>query len=312
MSLHRVGPTAVLSALCLSFGCASAEEIPDEPVRPGAFGGTSGTGGSDAEGGTSSAGTGGASSSGGAGGTSASGGTGANGGSGGIASGGSGGIASGGTTGSGGTGGASTGGTGGSATGGSGGSATGGAGGTGGVVGTSAFFDDFESGTDGWVAVPADGWSIVSDGTNVYKQSTLDTLFRVSAAGVVDWTDQVVEAKIKVLGFQGSGSSYYAAVYGRFKDMDNHYYMSIDSYGKIKIRKKSFGNNTSITSEAPVVAALNTWYTFKLEITGSSLKAYVDGTPVLVATDPDVASGGIAVGTKNASAEFDDVRVSVP
>ena len=191
--------------------------------------------------------------------------------------------------------------------------ATGGAGGTGGVVGTSVFFDDFESGTDGWVAVPADGgWSVVSDDTNVYKQSTLDTLFRVSAAGDVGWTDQVVEARIKVLGFQGSGSSYYAAVYGRFKDMDNHYYMSIDSYGKIKIRKKSFGNNTSITSEAPVVAALNTWYTFKLEILGSSLKAYVDGTPVLVATDADVASGGVAVGTKNASAEFDDVRVSVP
>jgi hypothetical protein len=236
-------------------------------------------------------------------------GSGAVGGVGGVSTGGASGV--GGAAG-GGTGGGSTGGAAGSATGGTGGT-TGGAGGTGGGIGTSAFFDDFESGTaDQWVAVPADGWSIAADGSNVYKQSTLDSVWRVSAAGDIGWTDQVVEAKVKVLGFQGSSSAYLAAVYARFKDLNNHYYVSIDSYLAIQIRKKSAGNNISITSGAPTPAVLNTWYTIKLEVIGYSLKAYVDGTPVLVATDADIASGGVAVGTSNASAEFDDVRVTLP
>jgi pectate lyase len=152
----------------------------------------------------------------------------------------------------------------------------------------------------------------VADGSNVYKQGTLDTTFRVSAAGNVNWTDQVVEAKVKVLAFTGSSSSYLVGIYARFKDLDNHYYVALDSYGAVKIRKKTSGNNTSITSEAPTPYALNTWYTIKLEVIGSSLKAYVDGIPVLVATDTEIAAGGIALGTKNATAEFDDVRVTGP
>jgi hypothetical protein len=54
------------------------------------------------------------------------------------------------------------------------------------------------------------------------------------------------------------------------------------------------------------------WHTLKLEVKGSSLSAYLDGTPQATFTDTTIAAGGIAVITANATAEFDDVRVTLP
>jgi len=177
------------------------------------------------------------------------------------------------------------------------------------------FSDDFEGQASGWVSAPADGWSIVSDDTKVYKQGTLDTVFRVSSAGNVAWTDQIVEARVKVLAFSGQSTSYLAAIYARFKDLDNHYFLAVQSDGNIKIKKSSGGSNSSISSpigSAPPKLSTNTWYKLKLEVVGTALKAYLDGNPVLSATDADIANGGIALGTKNATAEFDDVKVTAP
>jgi pectate lyase len=153
---------------------------------------------------------------------------------------------------------------------------------------------------------------VVSDGTKVYQQATLDTEFRVSSAGDAGWTDQIVEAKVKVLAFTGSSTSYLAGVFARFKDLDNHYYVALQSNGELKIKKKSAGNNTSISSSATATISPNTWYAIKLAVIGSTLTAYLDGVQVLTATDTEIAAGGVAVGTKNATAEFDDVRVTAP
>ena len=192
-----------------------------------------------------------------------------------------------------------------------------GASGSAGASGQVLFSDDFEGQASAWVSVPGDGWAIVADGTNVYRQGTLDTLFRVASAGNVGWTDQIVEARVKVLAFTGQSTSYLAGIYGRFKDLDNHYYLAIQSDGNVKLKKKAGGSNASIGSSATGSSAApklstDTWYTLKLEIVGTALKAYLDGTPVWTATDSDIASGGIALATKNATAQFDDVKVTAP
>jgi hypothetical protein len=280
-----VGGALARFALCLPIGlvgCATSEDIPDDPVRPGVSGGSSGAGGS---GGSSAGGSGAATATGGAGGS-----------VGGAGVGGDGGI-------------------GGSSDGSAGSAGAPGAGGC--AAGTLAqgelFFDDFECGADQWVAVPADGWSIVEDASQVYQQGIPDSEFRVSAAGDENWTDQVVEAKVKVLAFTGQSTSYLAGVYARFKDLDNHYYVGLQSNGELKIKKKFAGSNTSISSSAPTAIAVNTWYVVKLEVIGSTLKAYLDGTLVLTVTDTDsvIDRGGIALGTKNATAMFDDVKVTI-
>jgi hypothetical protein len=299
--------------------CATAEDVPDGPVRPSQYGGASGagaSGGALGSGGVSaSGGSGGAlgsSGNGGAGGTfGASGATGASGAGTNGASGSAGSSGNAGSSGSAGT--SGSGGTSGSAgsAGSSGGAGTNGASGGSGMPGAQLFFDDFEANADKWQALPAEGWSIVLDGTKVYQQGTLDTQGRFSAAGNVSWRDQVVEAKVKVLAFTGSSSSYQAAVYARFTP-DAHYYVALQSNGDFKIKKFSGGNNTSISSAASVDVAVNTWYTVKLEVIGTALKAYLNGTAVLNATDADVTAGGVAVGTKNATAAFDDVKVTAP
>ena len=298
-----------------SSACATAEEVPDGPVRPSQFGGASGVSGNAGSGGTfGSGGSGGmlgASGSGGAAGVLGGGGSG---GASGSASGSSGTGGTGGTAGSAGTSGSSgmagsSGTTGGS--GGTSGAAGTGAGGSSGTPGAQLFFDDFEASAGKWQALPAEGWSVAVDGSNVYKQGTLDTQQRFSAAGDAGWKDQIVEARVKVLAFTGSSSSYQAAVYARFTP-DAHYYAAIQSNGDFKVKKYSGGNNTSITSAASVDVAVNTWYTVKLEVVGTSIKAYLNGNAVLTATDSDVTAGGVAVGTKNATAVFDDVKVTAP
>ena len=305
-----------LGLLIAGSACATAEEVSDDPVRPSQYGGASGVGGGGGvgTGGVSGGVSGGNGGAGGVLGSSSSGGSAGASGRGGAA-GTNGASGSAGTNGASGSGASGSGGTAGSA-GSSGGSAgTLGTAGTGaggsGPPGASLFFDDFEGTTDKWVAQPAEGWSIVTDGTKAYQQGTLDTQARFSAAGDSAWRDQVVEARVKVLAFTGSSSSYQAAVYARFTP-DAHYYVAIQSNGDFKIKKYSGGNNTSITSAATGDVTVNTWYTVKLEVIGTSLKAYLNGSAVLVATDADVTAGGVAVGTKNATAVFDDVKVTAP
>lgn len=303
-SLTFVRCAAATGGFAACLGCATAEDLSGEPVRPGQEMGAAGATGSGATGGSSPAPGGAASVGNGASGASASSGGASGNGSGGVvadsgASGGAGEPSSGGVT----------------ASGGAPALFDGAAGGTSAPSGELLFFDDFEgadAALSGWISVPADGWSITLDESNVYQQGTLDTLFRVSSAGDSAWTDQAIEARVKVLAFTGSSTSYLAGIYARFADLNNHYYVALQSNGEVKIKKKAGGSNTSISSSAETRVAVGTWYTVKLEVRGSTLTAYLDGAPVLTAQDADIAAGGIAIGTKNATAQFDDVRVTVP
>jgi hypothetical protein len=189
-----------------------------------------------------------------------------------------------------------------------GGSSGGGAGGA--TPNQSLFTDDFEGSAKNWISAPSDGWSVVSDDTKVFRQGTLDTQFRVSSGGDAAWTDQAVEARVKVLAFTGSSTSYFAGVFARFKDLDNHYFVALQSDGHLKIKKKAGGSSTSVSSQADATIQAGIWYTVKLTVKGSTLTAYLDGKQVVTASDSDIPSGGVALGTKNATAEFDDVKVT--
>ncbi len=188
--------------------------------------------------------------------------------------------------------------------------------GIGAAQGTVLFFDDFEEGAaSNWIRSPNNvgDWSIVCDDSLVYRQNTQTDDFRVSVAGSVDWTDQVVEARVKVLSFATGSPSYLVGVYGRFKDLDNHYYVALRYDGRIGIRMKLNGSNTTLDGTA-VDAGIttDTWYVVKLEIIGSTLNAYIDGALLATATESSIPSGGVAVGATNSTAEFDDVRVTAP
>lgn len=374
-----VGRSSVAVGLAfahLCVGCAGAEDLPSEPVRPGASDGSPavvgvGTGGAPSAGSGGAVGAnGGATNSGGTAGA-------ANGGASSTSTGGTkstgGSIGAAGTTGSGGT--ANTGGapgTGGTiSTGGA--SGAGGGGGQGGTIGTggacgpgmsgalgaggandagsnpdataspdanrrdanpdangsssfcatgaSAFCDDFEDGNAcGWT--PSGGaWSVTSDGSFVYTGGGGSYN---STAGKSAWTDQTVEAKVKILGFGGSGSSYRAGIVARFAGSTNFYTLAIDAAGDVRLlRGSSSPSGASGTCDAVpsgLSSLTNTWIDLKLQVSGAAgnvhILTWVNGNAVHDCTTKSstVAAGKAGVMTYGSStrAEFGDFRVTTP
>ncbi len=194
---------------------------------------------------------------------------------------------------------------------------TGGATGTGGSTGTGSvlFMDDFETGNASrWFASAGAAWSVVTDGSMVYKEgSALSTTTRLASAGAATLTNIAVEARVKVLQFSGQSSSYQAMVIARLMDASTYYFAALDSQGRVAIKKNtSSASNMTIGSAVAAGIATNTWYTVKFQVVGSTLSLYVDGTLRATQTDTDIPAGAFGLGTRNATAVFDDVRVTVP
>jgi hypothetical protein len=314
IALRRVEGLAytALVSIAIAVSCAKAE---DSPLAD--------RGGSDDDGGESSGGKGGTTT----GGTAGKGGTTSTGGKGGTTTGGT--AGKGGTTSTGGKGGTtSNGGSSGSSTtthgcldgeggqGGASGGATGEAG-AGGSGTQTLFFDDFEDGDEsGWTSTSGD-WSIVDDDTTAIEQSQFDgNTLRVASVVNACWADQIVEARVKVLDFGGNSTSYSANVFARFIDAETYYVLGINSgsNGQLFIGKQVGGGLERLASEGGYGFDDNedVWFTLRLEVIGSSLKAYLNDALELETTDSQITSGGVAVGTTHASARFDDVRVTGP
>jgi pectate lyase len=200
------------------------------------------------------------------------------------------------------------------AAGGTGGGAAGG--GSGGSPAGALFADDFETPAftmSEWFPNTAAGdWSIVTDGSNVYRQGVLTNEFRVASAGDVAWTDLAIEARVKVLQFGGQSTSYLVGIYARFRGLDDHYYVALREDGRVAIRAKLQGSNTTLGSAVDAGIVPNTWYTVKLEVIGTTINAYLDGALVVSASDAGIAAGAVGLGTSNSTAQFDDVRVTAP
>lgn len=185
------------------------------------------------------------------------------------------------------------------------------AGGTGGVPPDGPLvFDDFEDGNDDdWFATSGD-WQVVSSGgSNVYQVKTLLDASLFSVIGDLAWTDVAVETKVRVVELGGNSSSDLVGVFARFQSPASHYYVALRADGKLAIRKKV---NTNVTLGTPVDIGIEVGkqYKVRFEVQQSELRAYVDDALVLSASDSEIASGRIAIGTDNARAEFDDVTVN--
>ena len=56
----------------------------------------------------------------------------------------------------------------------------------------------------------------------------------------------------------------------------------------------------------PVNVSVGSWYALRLEVNGTALRAYLNGTLVIQATDTTHASGRVGLVTYKAAAQFDD------
>ena len=177
--------------------------------------------------------------------------------------------------------------------------------------GTILFMDDFET-TKTWDWVGDATHMVVADGANhVFQLNSMMSKQSLAAYAPSGATaDHSIEARVKVVSWNGSSSSYIAALCARLSSASSFYYLAIQSNdGKLKI-KYNHGSNSSIGSSIDSTFALNTWITLKLQVVGSTLTAYANGVMVGQETDSTITSGtSVGLLVDNANAMFDDVIV---
>jgi hypothetical protein len=146
----------------------------------------------------------------------------------------------------------------------------------------------------------------------------------MSLAGQASSTDQTVQARMKVVQFGGTSTSYRAGIVARATDSTNVYVFAIDASGAMRLLQGTSsptGTGATGTCGKVIVGAMTgTWYTLQMKISGSGASAlittFLDGTMIhSCQTGTGTLTSG-AIGTyiygPNTIAEFDDVKVSTP
>jgi hypothetical protein len=194
---------------------------------------------------------------------------------------------------------------------GTGGTSVTGSGGSGAIL----FMDDFET-PKTWDWQGDAMHMVIADGATNHAFNLNSTMSKQSLAAFAPTgatADHSIEARVKVLNWTGSSSSYVAAICARLSDGTHFYYLAIQSNdGKLKIKYNN-GSNSSVGSSLDGQFALNTWITLKLSVVGSMLTAYANGTMLAQETDGNLTTGtSIGLMVENANALFDDVVVRAP
>jgi pectate lyase len=182
------------------------------------------------------------------------------------------------------------------------------------------FCDDFEDGNaTGW-ATTGGSWSVISDQSYVYAGGSGS----YNATAGPGWGDQTVEARMKILQFGGSGSSYRAGVVARNAQGSNFYTLSLDAAGDLRLlRGSSSPSGASGTCDAApsgVSPVTNTWVKLKVAVSGSGssvrIRSWMNDGMVhdCTTTSSTIPTGNAGVMSYGSStrAEFDDFRVSSP
>jgi hypothetical protein len=168
------------------------------------------------------------------------------------------------------------------------------------------WFDGFESGSGRWTTAVG-SWSIVTSGSSKVYRSGSSTGTMRTVAGETAWTTQKIEARIKPTAWNGTGSN--VALVGRYKDESNMYQLQLLGTNNLELKKKVAGVWTSLTTVAFTVS-LNTTYTVRFELSGSTLKAFVNGSLKATVTDTSLTSGRAGLSTNTAIGEYDNVRIT--
>jgi pectate lyase len=168
------------------------------------------------------------------------------------------------------------------------------------------FSDDFNDGNDDDWTVQAGDWSVVPENYVYYHDYDGSPTTARSYVDSPVLTDYAIQSRVKVLDGQ------YGMLLARYQDDDNYYFMTLrGDDGKVQVRRYLNGSSSGGTlGEVSYGIITGTWYTAKLKVSGSTLRAYIDGTPVITATDSTFITGTVGLGTVRADAHFDDVVIT--
>ncbi len=179
-----------------------------------------------------------------------------------------------------------------------------------GQAATTLYSDDFESDA---IGAPPAGWNIVSgtwsvamDGTHVMKETDTNTASAKSInTGSAAWTDYALQAQVKP-GTTANGTSNVLAA--RYTDDSNSYALILKDGTSWYFGKKVKGVWTTFVSGA-LSYNTSTWYRLEIDVVGTTLSAFINGTKMASATDSTFSSGAIDVMSRYLM-EVDNVTVT--
>ncbi|WP_176445006.1 glycoside hydrolase family 2 TIM barrel-domain containing protein [Paenibacillus herberti] len=165
--------------------------------------------------------------------------------------------------------------------------------------------DDFEDrDTQGWTA-DSGTWSVVTEATYGYKQSSEAASEGVTTVGDIAWTNYEVQADVKLLSRTSTAAT---GIVGRYQDNNNYYYLRLNAgENRLQLLKKVNGTFTMI-SNLPQTVSLQTVYNLKLLMMGSTIKGYLNGVEKISVTDTSLTVGKIGIRTYNQAAIVDNVE----
>ncbi|GAA0462548.1 hypothetical protein Ade02nite_29100 [Paractinoplanes deccanensis] len=165
------------------------------------------------------------------------------------------------------------------------------------------FNDNFDDGNaNGW-SRSGGSWSVVTDGTPAFRQTSTSANARV-LAGATTWADYTVSARVKPIAFGATNRT--VGVAARVRSSSDYYALVITGGGAVQLQRVAGGTATVLATYA---AGSGVWRTLALTVQGSGLTGSIDGVAVVRATDSAYGSGRIGLVASYASASFDDVVV---
>jgi cell division septation protein DedD len=164
--------------------------------------------------------------------------------------------------------------------------------------------DNFEDGdTAGW-SKSGGTWSVIADGSKVLSQANASSELARMFAGDTGWTDYTLSARVKAGDLSATGAS--AGIAARAGGSSQFARLALTS-GAARIEEVR-GSSVTVLSSLPV--STSGWHTLRLDVAGSKVTGYVDGTLVGTGSTSKLSEGRIGLVTQFAAATFDDVSVS--
>jgi pectate lyase len=167
------------------------------------------------------------------------------------------------------------------------------------------FSDNFSGGTGSW-SKSGGSWAVVTDGSAAYQQSNNTSELARAFAGDTGWTSYSVQARVKPLSFNGSNRV--VAIASRVSSATRMYRLALINANRAELQAVN-GSAITVIGSASLTVATGTWYTLKIEVNGSTVRGFVNGTQIASGTNTAQSAGRIALVTAYASATFDDVIV---
>jgi len=125
--------------------------------------------------------------------------------------------------------------------------------------------------------------------------------------------DQVVRARARLDTFatpNGTPERWFGLM-ARHVDDRNYYLLALTNANTVSLRRVVNGNVSTLASATfPVLPG--SWYQLRLDAVGGALRAYVNGTLLIEATDDALPEGNSGLAMYKAAADFDDFSAYQP